>query len=105
MGPRQRRVIWTEGAVLALDEAIAFIAADSPANARALLDRILEAAESLSTLPDRGISVPEVAEPGVRQLFPGSYRLIYRVDQDQVTVLAMLHQREDIGRWSPRGRY
>lgn len=100
MGAGDRRVIWTEAAAAGLDEAIGFVAADSPANARTLLDRVLEAAASLAALPDRGAPVPEADDPAVRQLLPPPYRLIYQVEEDQVTVLAVLHQREDIGLWS-----
>lgn len=100
MGSGHRRVIWTEAAAAQLDGAIGFVAADSPANATALLDRVLQAAASLATLPDRGASVPEIEDSTVRQLLPEPYRLIYRVDRDQVTVLAVLHQREDMGLWS-----
>lgn len=89
----------------ALDGAIAFVAADSPANATALLNRVLEAAASLATLPDRGASVPEVDAPTVRQLLPEPYRLIYQVAEDRVTVLAVLHQREDMGLWARQERY
>ena len=100
MGSRDRRVVWTEAAAESLDEAIAYVAADSPANARALLDRVLEAAASLATLSDRGASVPEVSDAAIRQLLPAPYRLIYRVEEERVVILAVLHQREDVGRWS-----
>ncbi len=104
MGPGHRRVVWAEAAAASLDEAIAFVAADSPAGARVLLDRVLQAAGSLATLADRGASVPEVDDSTVRQLLPQPYRLIYRVEEDQVMVLAVLHQREDRGLWSRQER-
>jgi toxin ParE1/3/4 len=100
MDTRRRRVDWTEAAGTALDEAIAFVARDSPKNAVALLNRVLETAESLSDLPERGSAVPEVGEPSIRQLLPGPYRLIYRVEEDRVTILAVLHQRSDVNLWA-----
>jgi plasmid stabilization system protein ParE len=83
-----------------LDEAVAFVARDSPKRAEILPGRVLDAAESLSDLSERGSAVPEIAEPDVRQLLPEPYRLIYRVERDQVTVLAVIHQRKDVGLWA-----
>jgi plasmid stabilization system protein ParE len=67
MGPRHRRVVWTEAASAALDEAIAYVAKDSPANARTLLERVLSAARSLSDLSERGAPVAEINQPEMRQ--------------------------------------
>jgi toxin ParE1/3/4 len=100
MGSGRRRVVWTEAAEAALDEAIAFVAEDSPTNAAVLLDRVLDAAASLSTLAERGGPVHEVSDPTIRQLLPEPYRLIYRVDDEAVIVLTLLHQRMDVGFWS-----
>jgi plasmid stabilization system protein ParE len=70
VGTRHRRVVWTEAASAALDEAITFVARDSPKNAVILLDRVLDAAESLSDLSARGSVIPEMGEPSIRQLLP-----------------------------------
>jgi toxin ParE1/3/4 len=77
-----------------------FVARDSPKNAVILLNRVLDAAESLSDLSARGSAIPEMGEPSIRQLLPQPYRLIYRVEEDQVTILAVLHQRSDVGMWA-----
>jgi toxin ParE1/3/4 len=102
MGTRHRRVVWTEAASAALDEAIAYVAKDSPGNARDLLERLLSAAQSLSNLSERGAPVPEINTPHIRQLLPEPYRLIYQVEGDRVTILTVLHQRRDVDRWSRR---
>ena len=60
MGPRRRWVAWTEGAHRELDEAISYVAQDSPQNAATLLDRLLRAAESLAELSERGRVLPEL---------------------------------------------
>ena len=63
MGPRRRRVTWSEGAPRELDEAIAHVAEDSPRNAIALLERLLDAGSSLAQLSERGRIVPERGQP------------------------------------------
>lgn len=46
-----------------------FIASDSPANAAAFVERLIESIERLDSLPDRGRRVPEAPElPDVREL-------------------------------------
>ena len=54
MGPRRRRVVWSEGAARELDEATEYISQDSLQSAIDALERLLHAAESLADLPDRG---------------------------------------------------
>ena len=104
MASRHRRVVWSWSAANALDEAIAFIASDAPVNAEKVLEQILFAAASLATFSERGIVVPEVEDPTIRQLLTDPYRLIYQVEKDRVLVLALLHQRRDVALWSRQKR-
>ncbi len=66
---KRREVIWTAGARTDLDEIVASIAKDSPTAARVFLEEALTTAESLMTLSERGRIVPELQEPGVREVF------------------------------------
>jgi hypothetical protein len=59
MGPRRRRVTWTETTLRVLDSSIAFVARDSIDNAHRLMERVLGAADSLGILGERGSPVPE----------------------------------------------
>lgn len=68
MGPRRRRVTWTETAFRGLDSSIAFVAQGSIDNALHLLERVPGAADSLEILGERGSPVPEYGEPEIRQL-------------------------------------
>jgi plasmid stabilization system protein ParE len=95
MGPRRRRVIWTERAVASVDDAVAFVGADSPTAAERLLIRILDSAESLSELTERGRIVPEIDDPQVRELIIPPYRLVYQYDESQVQLLALLHSAQE----------
>ena len=72
MGPRRRRVVWTERARRELDAAITFIADESLEGAIRLLQDILNSAHSLHFMPDRGRVVPERDDPTVRELLVGA---------------------------------
>jgi len=99
MAARRRRVVWSEQAAHALDDAVGYVAQDSVAAARRLLDEALAAAASLDTLSKRGPVTPEINDPAVRQLLIQRYRLLYEVANEEVHVLAFLHQRQDVTAW------
>lgn len=75
----------TAGAEQDLDDIVAFVAAhDSPAKAGALLDRLLAAAETLATTPQRGSVPRELLALGIRdyrQTMFKPYRLIYQIQE------------------------
>lgn len=103
MAARRRRVIWTLQARDALNEALEYIALDSPASAQQLLTDCLGAAASLAELSERGQVVEETSRPEVRQLLVQRYRLLYEVHNAEVHILALLHGSRDFTAWRRRG--
>jgi plasmid stabilization system protein ParE len=100
-----RKVIWADGAVADLDAAADYISKDSPAYAASFVLQSLEAARSLGNLPERGRVVPEFKREDIREIFVFSYRLIYRIDELRVSVLAFIHGRRDFSQaWDERKR-
>ena len=99
MARRSFRVQWAEATVRDLEELISYIAADSPLNAERILDKLEKRAQTLESTPVRGRVVPELAHFGIRnwrELIVKPYRIIYRIDEDTVNVLAMLDGRRDL---------
>ena len=99
MAARTRDVVWAESAQRALDDILADVSVQSPAGAARVLIGALEAAESLSTLSDRGRVVPEIGESTLRELFVYEYRLLYRVHDARVVIRAFLHGARDFSKW------
>ena len=99
MAAGQRRVVWTDQARQALDEAVAYIANDTPLAAARFLEYALASAGSLAFLSERGRIVPERANPAVREIFVYRYRLMYEVGATEVRVLAFLHGARDFAKW------
>jgi plasmid stabilization system protein ParE len=100
-----RKVIWADGAVADLDAAADYISKDSPAYAASFVLQSLKAARSLGDLPERGRVVPEFKREDIREIFVFSYRLIYRIDELRVSVLAFIHGRRDFSQaWDERKR-
>ena len=95
----ERRVRWTETARADLALIVDFIAEDSVENAAGLLDRLEERAEALRLAADRGRVVPELKVVDVfqyRELIERPWRIVYRIEPDQVVVLAVLDGRRDL---------
>jgi len=93
------RVFWTETARRDLIAIIEFIAADNPATALGVLERIQARAAALVACPERGRVVPELRDIGVthyRELLEMPWRVIYRVETEEVFVTALLDSRRDL---------
>ena len=87
------RVSWSHEALDDVDSIAAYIAKDSPFYASAVVKKILDTAESLGKFPYIGPIVSEVGEQEFRERFVYSYRLIYRVTNEEVMVVAVIHGR------------
>jgi len=84
-------VTWTQTARNSLKQIHDFIAQDSQYYAKEVVENILHLADELSTLPSRGRIVPERNQESMRELFLYSYRIIYRIDGDDILILTILH--------------
>lgn len=92
-------VHWTEAALADVRAAEAYVARHSPQYARALVERIFDRSGQLADLPLLGAAVPEYDDESLRELFEGPYRIIYRVLDQQVDIVAVVHA----ARRLPRG--
>ena len=85
------RVRWTERASKDALGVFDYIAAQSPAYAESVYERILARPSQLESFPESGSIVPEYDRPDIRELFVYSFRLIYRVESEEVRVLTVIH--------------
>ena len=93
MAARRRQVVWAQRARQALDDALTYIAKDSPQNASRIAERVIEQADSLATFSERGRMVPEVEDPALRELLIDPFRLMYELSEREVRIVGFLHQR------------
>ena len=85
------RLVWSPEAVEDIEAIAAYIERDSPHYARVVASRLVETAESIPDFPKIGRVVPETGDPNLRERFVYSYRLIYRLEQQRILVLAVIH--------------
>ena len=86
-----REVVWTDPAWDDLEAAAEYIARDSAFYAAALVQEVREAAASLAELAERGQTVPEFADESIRELLVKPYRLVYKLTDEHVFIVAFIH--------------
>jgi len=62
------------------------------------IERIIEAVERLETFPEMGRRVPEAEEENIREIIFQNYRIIYRLETEQVLILTILHAARDFSK-------
>jgi toxin ParE1/3/4 len=73
-----------------------YIARDNGINADKAMYRLEERVRSLDRFPERGRAVPELQWHGlmnVHEIFEKPWRIIYRIDDDKVVVIAVFDGR------------
>lgn len=84
-------VKWSDSASRNLKEIHDYIAQDSVYYAKDVVSEIVEQSEVLDKFPQMGRVVPEMNDLAIREVFIFSYRLIYRVTDGGVEVIALVH--------------
>lgn len=56
-----------------------------------MVQRIIDVTRQLNNFPLSGRIVPEFGEDAIREKFVYSYRIIYRIQGDTVTIAAVIH--------------
>ena len=72
------------------------IAKEDPAAADRVLDAIESRWRQLAHFPYSGIARDDVA-PGIRHLVAGQYLTLYRVTEDAIEIIRIIHGRRRIG--------
>jgi len=80
------KVFLSEDALSDLERIVAYIAPHNPDAAERMGNRLLDAALSLGTFPERGRMVPEFKRPELREIIFRSYRIIYRLNSAEMAV-------------------
>jgi len=85
------RVVWSRRAVEDLESIAEYIAHDSPAYAASVVRTVINQTKTLSRFPRSGRKVPEFDDENIRELVAYSYRVIYRIQEEDVLVAAVIH--------------
>jgi toxin ParE1/3/4 len=84
------KIIWTHEALEQLVEIEDFISKYSPERSVKFADEIVEHAEAvLPGGPHIGRTVPEISNPDIRELIFKKYRIVYRVNKNNIEILTV----------------
>ena len=93
------QVIWTPVAQKDLEVIVTFVAKENTQAALKIFRTIRMKAHSLYRFPKRGPTIPELAhipELSFRELVISPWRLVYRIKQNHIEVLAFFDSRRDL---------
>jgi toxin ParE1/3/4 len=85
------RIGWSRRAVQDVESIASYIAQDSPAYASAVVRSIVNQTKMLARFPRSGRKVPEFDDEDIREVLAYSYRIIYQLRQDEITIAAVIH--------------
>ena len=88
-------VVWSLSARRDLRAIHDQIAGDSTRYAKRVVKNIVERTDTYALHPKMGKSVSEAADESIRELSAYSYRIIYRIADPDIVVLAVVHKRRD----------
>lgn len=85
------QVVWSPNAIDDVEAIAAYIARDSPSYSAAVVSKILDTTRNLSSFPFSGRIVSEFDDETIREKLIYSYRIIYRIQDETVTIAAVIH--------------
>lgn len=80
---------WTRRALIDLREIGSYIRRDKPQAARRWVARLRERADKAAEMPRSGRIVPEIGQGNVREVFLRSYRIVYRIHDEEIEILTV----------------
>jgi toxin ParE1/3/4 len=89
-------VIWSDNALSDIEEIAGFIERDSLQYASLVTSEIFQSVKVLSQFPRIGRKVPERNDPKLREVQVPPYRVIYRLLDEGVTILTVVHSRRNV---------
>ncbi len=84
-------IVWSPLAVDRASEIAGYIAQDKPSAAEKWIKTIFSKVEQLKSDPELGRIVPEIKNNQFRELIYGNYRVICRIEAEQISIFTILH--------------
>lgn len=85
------KIIWSLKSVENLEDISNYISKNSPLYAPVFVQKIISSVDRLSDFPFSGRKVPEFDDDKIREIIFHSYRIIYRVNNNNVEIILVIH--------------
>lgn len=84
------KIIWTEPALIDLNEIAEYIALDKPSAASNLVQSIFTKTERLKDFPNSGRNPPELKKSRYKEIIVNPCRIFYRIDGNNIYILYVM---------------
>ena len=84
-------IIWSEKSIDDLESIATYIEKDSIYYAKSVVSTIFSKVDILLDFPLLGRAVPEYQDENIRELFVYSYRLIYKINKNNISIVTIIH--------------
>ncbi|MEE4603854.1 MAG: type II toxin-antitoxin system RelE/ParE family toxin [Desulfobacteraceae bacterium] len=88
------KIFWSPLAIDRSSEIVDYIAQDKPSAAEKWISTVFSKVEQLKSSPEIGRIVPELNNAQFREIIYGNYRIIYRIEKKQMSVLTIRHGKQ-----------
>ena len=88
------RIIWSPLAIDRASDIANYIAKDKASAAEKWINTVFSKVEQLSSSPEIGRIIPEINDSRFRELIYGNYRIIYRIEDNQISILTIRHGKQ-----------
>ena len=93
---------WTEPAIQDLESIKNYISKDSEHYAIIFLEKIFLSLENLISFPEIGRRVPEAEKENIREIIYSNYRIIYKLEENRILILAIIHGSRNLLQMEPK---
>jgi len=87
-------IVWSPLAVDRVSEIARYIAQDKPSAAEKWVKTVFSKIEQLKSSPELGRIVLEIENNQFREFVYGNYRIIYRIEAAQISILTIRHGKQ-----------
>jgi len=88
------KIIWSPLAIDRASEIAEYIAQDKPSAAEKWINTVFSKVDQLKYSSEVGRIVPEIRNGQFRELIYGHYRIIYRIEKTQISILTIRHGKQ-----------
>ena len=93
------QIIWTEPALLDLNEIAEYIALDKPGAASHLVQKVFSKTERLEEFPESGRNPAELKKSRYKEIIVGPCRIFYRIEKDKVYILYVMRSERKLRKY------
>ncbi len=93
------QIIWTEPALLDLNEIAEYIALDKPGAASHLVQKVFSKTERLEQFPESGRKPPELKKSRYKEIIVDPCRIFYRIEKEKVYILYVMRSERKLRKY------